>query len=389
MMPTGESSRMGMEPRSITPEAALPNQDESPLPEEELEAVLEELRKRYPVRDPNVVEQHVELGEMQQMVEKWLEEHPDADLASLNSLNVPLIKQIVTELVYVHSKIMIVDDRKVIMGSANINDRSMQGDHDSEIAILVEDKSMVDITMDGKPYKAAKFAHTLRTYLCKEHLGLLPDIDMQSIIGEELEIIKYYLDEERESKIGTTKSKEGNPRRPSESTTGSGPESNGLYTAGDGDTLAVPNHNSNHASVSRALSTSSKEKRPLDHNSTKSTAQFTSDQATAIVMDPLSELFFMEHWVSTARRNTETFRKVFHCVPDDTVKSWTQYREFMSLSHLAGRPVMRGVTHEQILRILEQVRGHLVVFPLDFLREENLSAAVISAELVLPVKVFI
>lgn len=34
---------------------------------------------------------------------------------------------------------MIVDDLKMIIGSANINDRSMLGDRDSEIAIVVED----------------------------------------------------------------------------------------------------------------------------------------------------------------------------------------------------------------------------------------------------------
>lgn len=34
---------------------------------------------------------------------------------------------------------MIIDDQKLIIGSANINDRSMLGDRDSEIAILIED----------------------------------------------------------------------------------------------------------------------------------------------------------------------------------------------------------------------------------------------------------
>jgi len=32
---------------------------------------------------------------------------------------------------------MIVDDRIVIMGSANINDRSMKGSRDSEIAVNI------------------------------------------------------------------------------------------------------------------------------------------------------------------------------------------------------------------------------------------------------------
>ena len=39
----------------------------------------------------------------------------------------------VTELVYIHSKLLICDDRTVICGSANINDRSMLGTRDSEV----------------------------------------------------------------------------------------------------------------------------------------------------------------------------------------------------------------------------------------------------------------
>ena len=47
----------------------------------------------------------------------------------------------VTEMVYVHSKMMIVDDKFAIIGSANINDRSMQGFRDSEIAVLLRDEA--------------------------------------------------------------------------------------------------------------------------------------------------------------------------------------------------------------------------------------------------------
>jgi len=79
----------------------------------------------------------------------------------------------ITELLYIHSKVMIVDDMRVIMGSANLNDRSQKGDGDSEIALVVEDTDMIDSMMDGKPYKAARFAATLRRSLFKEHLGLM------------------------------------------------------------------------------------------------------------------------------------------------------------------------------------------------------------------------
>ena len=42
-----------------------------------------------------------------------------------------------TELIYVHSKLLIVDDVLVICGSANINDRSLTGKRDSELAVIV------------------------------------------------------------------------------------------------------------------------------------------------------------------------------------------------------------------------------------------------------------
>lgn len=48
-----------------------------------------------------------------------------------------LNKKPMTEIIYVHSKLMIVDDKRAIIGSANINDRSLCGDRDSELAIVI------------------------------------------------------------------------------------------------------------------------------------------------------------------------------------------------------------------------------------------------------------
>ena len=47
-------------------------------------------------------------------------------------------------MVYVHTKVMIVDDRRMIIGSANINDRSLLGTRDSELALLIEDPNLKD-----------------------------------------------------------------------------------------------------------------------------------------------------------------------------------------------------------------------------------------------------
>merc|ERR1719397_2358611 len=39
------------------------------------------------------------------------------------------------QMIYVHSKMMIVDDAYIIVGSANINERSMSGTRDTEMAV--------------------------------------------------------------------------------------------------------------------------------------------------------------------------------------------------------------------------------------------------------------
>ena len=58
--------------------------------------------------------------------------HQSSSFCSLRTHST-LLNTPVTELIYVHSKLLIVDDRLVICGSANINDRSLLGDRDSEV----------------------------------------------------------------------------------------------------------------------------------------------------------------------------------------------------------------------------------------------------------------
>ena len=48
-----------------------------------------------------------------------------------------LAGKVISELVYIHSKFMIIDDLHVINSSANINDRSLVGDRDSELALCI------------------------------------------------------------------------------------------------------------------------------------------------------------------------------------------------------------------------------------------------------------
>ena len=93
--------------------------------------------------------------------------------------NVPEIDAFVSEELYIHSKVLIADDRTVICGSANLNDRSQLGYHDSEIAVVIEDSATLDSSMNGEPFKASKFAATLRRQLFRKHLGLIPPQNME------------------------------------------------------------------------------------------------------------------------------------------------------------------------------------------------------------------
>ena len=56
------------------------------------------------------------------------------------------------EQIYIHAKLLIVDDRTVICGSANINDRSMLGTRDSEVCVKISGQDS-DGTMDGHSFQ--------------------------------------------------------------------------------------------------------------------------------------------------------------------------------------------------------------------------------------------
>ena len=78
-----------------------------------------------------------------------------------------LMGNLVQEIIYVHSKLMIVDDRYVICGSANINDRSLIGKRDSELAAVVKDEEFVASRLNGHAWQAGKYAFSLREKIFK------------------------------------------------------------------------------------------------------------------------------------------------------------------------------------------------------------------------------
>ena len=163
----------------------------------------------------------------------------------------------VTEQIYVHSKVLIADDHRAVVGSANINDRSLLGYRDSEVACMIEGPSVKD----------------LRTRLFAEHLGTMEGID---------DVLSCY--------------------------------------------------------------------------------------------DQIKEV---------SARNTQIYRELFKCIPDDAVANWEEYRE-----RYAKLSTDRWDSGER-MRNLAMVQGNWVRFSTGFLREEDLLTTPLSAEALLPIQVFI
>lgn len=115
-----------------------------------------------------------------------------------------------------------------------------------------------------------------------------------------------------------------------------------------------------------------------------------------IVADPLSDAF-QSLWNSRAKTNTEIFRKVFHAVPDDTVRNWNDYKEFYEYyfrkeevkgdqNKVDQKPARYQWGHvirddfspgsegvREVKELLSRVKGTLVEMPLMFLIDEDIA----------------
>ncbi|PWN86991.1 phospholipase D/nuclease [Acaromyces ingoldii] len=218
----------------------------------------------------------------------------------------------VTEEVYVHSKLMIVDDRKVLIGSANINDRSQKGDGDSETACVIEDTDLFESVMNGEKYMASRFAASFRRHLWRQHLGL---------------VAPQYCSPESAATYPTE------AMRP------------------------APHGNPDPEKMAAAEGASTQER-----------------EWERLVADPLSDEV-ERMWKGQAKSNTEIADDIFQVVPSDKVRNWKDYNAFFvargsRTGHVAADPAKWST--EAVRKRLAQWRGCLVEMPLHFLEEENL-----------------
>ena len=184
-----------------------------------------------------------------------------------------------TELIYIHSKLMIVDDNYVICGSANINDRSMKGPRDSEFCALIKEKRTEYVTINGRKTKISRFGSSLRKALLSEHLGI--------------------------------------------------------------------------------------------------------NKHDVRLNDPTSDELHKLIW-ETARNNTDLYRQIFMCYPDDYYTKFSMIPNKNSMQNKAQEYSLKKNYEEK----KNQIIGHIVEFPLHFLEEEQLGISFFSKENLVPERNF-
>ncbi|XP_008297223.1 phospholipase D2 [Stegastes partitus] len=127
--------------------------------------------------------EHSILSRLSEVKDQWTEYITLCGLRTHSQLS----DSLVTELIYVHSKTLIADDRCYIIGSANINDRSMLGSRDSELAVFVEDEERVPSIMGGEEYQAGPLTLALRKECFRVLVGAAsdPSINVDDPISDE------------------------------------------------------------------------------------------------------------------------------------------------------------------------------------------------------------
>ncbi len=387
-------------------------------------------------------------------------------------------KQLVTEQLYIHAKCMVVDDRIAIIGSANINERSMLGSRDSECAAVVRDTDMTWSTMNSEPYLVGRFPHTLRMHLMREHLGVdvdeVAENDRQDEEGSQTDQWEHDMDafhgEEEASRAededhtieqGAIQSnpKEqhdllaipqgvssldhgGTPNQPLDSNVVSKAKNRSDPLAGDkvGHRKGVRNQGldvmdgDRNSSRSVASATLSNDEEHFSSGKTRANAKGRSSnlrksasprrsrsvatedlgndtppkppyprktteqlglpmlsQLPALpdtddtdiggpcanfharqkargvehplvdelqrptvskdcMRDPLNDSFFLDTWHAIAENNTKIFRTVFRCMPDNEVKTWKEYKEYVAYADRFAQLQGGGKSKERIQR---------------------------------------
>ena len=102
-----------------------------------------------------------------------------------------------------------------------------------------------------------------------------------------------------------------------------------------------------------------------------------------ILKDPLNDDLW-EKLISTARMNTGTYRKLWYCYPDDEMRTFKDVLKMKKPKELGDKELKDF--RELYQKEKENIKGHVVEFPLHFLEEEVLGIPFFSKENIVPEK---
>jgi len=101
------------------------------------------------------------------------------------------------------------------------------------------------------------------------------------------------------------------------------------------------------------------------------------------ITDPTSDSFFHGVWNTTASRNTQLFEELFSVIPTDSIHTRKASKEFQMKTRPLAETFGRDV-HQR----LAAIRGRLVHFPTNYLRDEDLQPAKLAKEAMVPAELW-
>jgi phospholipase D1/2 len=303
-----------------------------------------------------------------------------------------------TEQVYVHSKVMIVDDRSAIIGSANINERSMTGDRDSEIAVVVEDTDMHEtVKLAGGTFTVGKFAHSFRMKLFEEHFGITPGTEQYTQYADPVQDDSWYSMQEQamkncqiyESVFACLPSDNVRSFKQISMYLENPVNANATPTSGN---ALRPGHRRTRmdsaAPVPSSLASTTPPMSPTGVPSPEPTPSKVADQQDAIHDDEV-QIDASQLSPQPKANGSEAGSPTAAPSQEESVDASQPAKHPHALSHDHSR-MLSGVIHlnlredAQILKRkeeLKEVQGHIVYFPLDFLADEPLEPKLLPADL--------
>lgn len=91
------------------------------------------------------------------------------------------------------------------------------------------------------------------------------------------------------------------------------------------------------------------------------------------VEDPLSEDLW-NVWTDRATKNTEIYRYLFRADPDDNIKTFDDYDKFSPQGQVKqGHIQDEYIPVDEVKKKLDEIKGHLVWMPLDFLKDAEMA----------------